>query len=88
MGLDQAIALKKDAIAYLQQCLLLLILCSGHEPKGHPPRSQLVGLVVMPPAREVVASVGVDKASALGVENAVEAGDERARGYFRGQTPR
>ena len=37
----------------------------------------------MSPAGEVVASVGVEQASALWVEDAIEAGDERARGYVR-----
>src|SRR5215208_1119316 len=85
MGLDQAIAVEKGAIAGLQRCLLLLIGYAGHEPQRHPPRSQLVGLAVMLPARKVVSGVGVEKASALWIENTIEAGDERARGYVRDQ---
>src|SRR5215204_3851483 len=85
MGLDQAIAVEEGAIAFLQHSLLLLITRAGHEPQRHPPRPQLVGLAVMSPAREALSGVGVEKASALGVEDAIEAGDERARGYVRDQ---
>src|SRR5215217_5265414 len=85
MGLDEAVAVEEGCFAGLQHSLLLLIAHAGHEPKRHPPRSQLVGLAVMSPVREALSGVGVEKASALGVEDAIEAGDERARGYLRDQ---
>src|ERR687896_201306 len=85
MGLDEAVAVEEGGIAGLQHSLLLLITCARHEPQRHPPRPQLVGLTVMSPAREALSGVGVEKASALGVEDAIEAGDERARGYLRDQ---
>src|SRR5215208_6847819 len=85
MCFNNAVAVEEGAVTDLQQSLLLLISCAGHEPKRHPPRSQLVGLAVMSPAREVVACVGVDKASVLWVEDAIEAGHKRARGYVCNQ---
>src|SRR5829696_7288591 len=85
MRLYQSIAVEEGAIADLQRCLLLLIGHAGHEPQRHPPRPQLLGLAIMSPAREALSGVGVEKASALGVEDAVEAGAERARGYLRDQ---
>src|SRR5215217_9792799 len=39
----------------------------------------------MPPAREVVASVSVAHVPILRIEDTIEAGDERARGYVRDQ---
>src|SRR5918997_5573371 len=85
MGLDEAVAVEEGGIAALQHSLLLLIAHAGHEPQRHPPRPQLLGLAIMSPAREALSGVGVSKASALGVEDAIEAGDERARGYLRDQ---
>src|ERR671917_2587728 len=85
MGLDEAIAVEEGGIAGLQHSLLLLIGHPWQEPQRHPPRPQLVGLAVMSPAREALSGVGVEKAPALRVEDAIEAGDERARGYLRDQ---
>src|ERR687889_1148135 len=85
MGLDEAVTVEEGGIAGLQHSLLLLIARTRHEPQRHPPRPQLLGLAVMSPAWEALSGVGVEKASALGVEDAIEAGDERARGYLRDQ---
>src|SRR5215217_8515823 len=85
MRLDNTVAVKEGAIADLQHDLLLLITSAGHEAQRHPPGYHLVSPAIMSPARKVVASVGVYKASALWVEEAIEAGDERARRYVRDQ---
>src|SRR5918995_6048308 len=85
MGLDEAVAVEEGGIASIEHYLLLLIAHAGHEPQRHPPRPQLVGLAIMSPAREALSCVGVEKASALWVEDAIEAGDEHARGYVRDQ---
>src|SRR5215217_9697788 len=85
MGLDQAIAVDDDVISWCEDGVLLLIPYARHEPQWHPPRSHLVCLAVVSPARKVVACVSVDKASTFWVEDAIEAGDERTRRYVSNQ---
>src|SRR5215208_4476720 len=85
MCLYQPVAVEQDAFAPLQGDLLLLIAHPRHKAQGHPPSPQFLGNTTMPQVGQIVPSVGVDKMAALGVEDAIEAGDERARGYVRNQ---
>src|SRR5215213_6507699 len=85
MCLYQPVAVEQDALASLQGDLLLLIAHRRHKSQGHPPSPQFLGSATMPQVGQIVPSVGVGKMAALGVEDAIEAGDKRARGYVRDQ---
>src|SRR5215213_7961976 len=81
VGLYQPITVEEDALARIEFCLLLLVAHPRHEPQGHPPRPQLLCLATMPEVGQVVASVCVAQATALWVEDGVEAGYEHVGGY-------
>src|SRR5918995_7277366 len=85
MCLYQPVAVEQDALASLQGDLVLLIAHRRHKSQRHPPSPQFLGSATMPQVGQIVPSVGVGKMAALGVEDAIEAGDKRARGYVRDQ---
>src|SRR5215212_394470 len=74
--LYQTIAIEEGCLAAVQDYLLLLITHRRHEPQGHPPSPQFLGVTVTVEVGQVVARVGVAQAAALRVEDSVEAGYE------------
>src|SRR5215211_7552294 len=84
MGLYEPIAVEEGRLATLQDDLLLLISHPRHQSQGHPPCPEFFGITVTVHVRQVVACVGVEQASALGVENGVEAGYEHV-GWYAGK---
>src|SRR5919112_2409960 len=77
MGLYQSVAIEEGYFASLQDGLLLLIAHLWHEPQGHSPSLQLLGVTVAAvEVGRIVAGVGVSQGTALWVEDGVEAGDE------------
>src|SRR5215212_8659280 len=80
VSLDQAVAVEEGTIASIKHRLLLLVTHPRHEPQGHPPGPQLLGIPTMPEVGQVVARVGVAQATALRVEDGVEAGDKHVGG--------
>src|SRR5215217_1650588 len=77
MGLYQAVAIEEGYFAGVQDGLLLLIAHPRHEPQGHSPSLQLLGVTVTAvQVGRIVACVGVSQGSALWVEDGVEAGYE------------
>src|SRR5215218_4852215 len=76
VGLYQTVAIEEGCLAAIQDYLLLLITHLRHEPQGHSPSLQFLGLTVTVEVGQVVACVGVSQGTALWVEDGVEAGDE------------
>src|SRR5215210_8537020 len=81
VGLDQPVAVEKDALSSIEFDLLLLIPRVRHKPQGHPPGPKLLGIVPTPEVGQVMTGVGVAQATPLGVEDGVEAGHERVGWY-------
>src|SRR5215207_1732734 len=74
--LYQTVAIEEGYLTAIQDYLLLLITHLRHEPQGHPPSLQFLGVTVTVEVGRVVACVGVSQGSALWVEDGVEAGYE------------
>src|SRR5215211_5385141 len=67
VGLYQAVAIEEGYFAGVQDGLLLLIAHLRHEPQGHSPSLQLLGVTVTVEVGRVVAGVGVSQGTALWV---------------------
>src|SRR5215217_4661599 len=76
VGLYQPVGVEQDAFAVIEFDLLLFVFHPRHKPKGHPPSPQFLGVATTPEVGQVVASVSVAQASALGFQDGVEAGYE------------
>ena len=74
--LDDAVGVQEQRVAGLQDGLLLLVGHAGHQAERHAAGAQLLGAVGGLDVGQVVAGVGEAEVAGLGVEHAVEAGDE------------
>src|ERR671917_334358 len=73
----QPVAVEEGCFADVQSGLLLLITHPRHEAQGHPPGPEFIGVTVTAvEVGQVVACVGVPQATALGLKDGVETGDE------------
>src|SRR5215213_10340878 len=82
VGLYQPVAVEQCCLALLEHYLVLLVAHPRHDPQGHAPGPQLLAFASTAPKHigQVVAGVGVADASALGIEYAIEAGNEHVGG--------
>src|SRR5215210_5386140 len=78
--LYQPVAVEQDAVTLYERDLSLLIAHPWHKPQGHPSCPQLLAISTMPQVGQIVARVGVAQATAVGIEDGVEAGDEHVEG--------
>ena len=76
MSLYQPVAVEESCLVNIEHYLLLLVIHVGHHSKGHPPSPQLLGFATTTQVGHVVACVGVGEATAMGVEDGIEAGDK------------
>src|SRR3712207_2994605 len=76
VSLYQPVAVEEGCFTSFQGDLFLLITHPRHKPQRHPPGPQLPAVATTPHVGQVMACVGVAQASALGIEYAIEAGDE------------
>src|SRR5918992_4204780 len=77
MCLYYSVAVEQCCLPNIEHGLLLLVAHARHESQGHPPRSQFLAIATLAAqVGEIVARVGVYKTAALGVEDAIEAGDK------------
>src|SRR5688500_17876890 len=81
MSFHEAVAVEEDCFASFQGDLLPLIKCPWHKAQGHPSGPKFLGVATTPEVGQVVARVGVAQASALGVEDGVEASYEHVGRY-------
>src|ERR671911_468030 len=68
-----AIAVEESDLIRLEHHLLLLVAHPQHKAQGHPPGPEFFGIATMLQVGQVVARVGVSQATALRVEDAIEA---------------
>src|SRR5215203_3269336 len=85
VGLYQAVAVEEGAVASIEHDLVLLVVHAQHKAQGHPSRSELLGVVASPHIGQVMSSVCVPQATALGVEDTIEAGDKHVGWYVYDQ---
>src|SRR5215217_3418051 len=76
VGLHQPVAVKQDAIPFSQEGVALLVGHAGHQAQRHSPRPELLCILITPQVGQVVSCVGVTEASALRLQESVEAGHE------------
>src|SRR5829696_7756757 len=81
VSLYKPVAVEEDALTSIEHYLVLLVAHVRHKPQGHPSSPQLLGGAVTVYVGRVVARVCVSQATALGVEESVEAGNEHVGGY-------
>src|SRR5688572_18666266 len=85
VGLYQPVAVEQCCLAGIEHYLVLLVVHFRHKPKGHTPSPKLFGIAATTAhVGQVVARVGVPQATALWVEDTVEAGYEHV-GWDAGQ---
>jgi hypothetical protein len=71
--LNRPIAVEESDLIRLEYRLHLLVAHPQHKVQGHPPGSEFFGIATMPQVGQVVVRVGVSQATALRVEDAIEA---------------
>ena len=76
VGLNQPVAVEQDAVTLSQEVPALFVSHAGHQAKGHFPRSELLSMVTTPQVGQIMSGIGVSEASALWIQERVEAGDE------------
>src|SRR5215212_4764594 len=81
MGLYKTVAVEQGRLAKIEHYLVLLVAHTRHKPQGHPSRPHLLGVAATVKVGHVVARVGISQATACGVEDGVEAGDEHVVRY-------
>ena len=80
VSLYQPVAVEQDAVTLSQRDLSLLVAHPWHKPQRHSSCLQLLAIATMRQVRQIVACVSVSQASAVGVEDGVEAGGEHVGG--------
>ena len=83
--LDDAVGVQEQGVAGLEHGLLLLVGHAGHEAERHAAGAQLVRAVGGLDVGQVVAGVGEAEVAGLGVEHAVQAGDEHLLRHVRAE---
>src|SRR5215210_8601797 len=80
VGLHEPLAVEQNAVPLSQKVTALFVAHAGHQAQGHSPRSELSCMFTTPQVRQVMPSVGVTEASALWIQESVEASDKHIGG--------